>query len=258
MTKFVIIQVQPMDFNSGQTTKPCGLCPPLAGVWGWKSISERLHPLDPPPAGDIRRPEQLPKFLECLLGMLFLGVSLFGCASSEYDLLLQAKSKNAVERQQALIELSQTGDVRYLPLFVAALSPEQPALVRATAVESLGQFREKEVLEPLTIALSDPSHYVRMESAEALGNFPEPSVIAALTARLEVEDHIWVKQKIIQALRLIGTDDCIEPLIKVIADPNESVSKNAQLALRSMTGHYYGKNLDQWNRWWTNYKVRKN
>ena len=56
---FVTIQVQPVDFNLGQTTKACGLCPPLAGVWGWKSTSERLHPLDPPPAGDIRRPEQL-------------------------------------------------------------------------------------------------------------------------------------------------------------------------------------------------------
>lgn len=184
--------------------------------------------------------------------------SLFsGCATTEYDLLLQAKSKNASERQEALIELSRTGNVRYIPLFVAALSPEQPALVRTTAVESLGQFREKEVLEPLIIALSDPSHYVRMESAEALGNFPEPPVIVALSTRLEVEDHIWVKQKIIQSLRVIGTDDCIEPLIKIITDPNESVSKNAQMALRSMTGHYYGKNLDQWNRWWTNYKVRK-
>lgn len=182
---------------------------------------------------------------------------LVGCASTEYDLLNQAKSKDAVERQQALVELSQMENVRYIPLFVAALSPDQPALVRVTAVEALGKFKEPEVLEPIKLGLIDDSHFVRMEAAESLGNFKETDVIEALASRFKVEEHIWVKQKIVQALQRIGLDGCIEPLIHAVADTSDAVSKNAQLALRSITGHFYGKNLDQWNRWWTNYQLRK-
>jgi HEAT repeat protein len=196
-----------------------------------------------------------------LLILCGMGGNLLSCASSEYDLLYQAKSKNALERQKALVKLSEREDTRYIPLFVAALSPDQPTLVRTTAVSALGKYRESEIVEPIILTLEDPSHFVRLHAAEALQHFPEAPVVEALSSRFKIERHIWVKQKIIESLRVIGIANsalkkiCIEPLIEGISDSQEGVAKNAQLALRSMTGQSYGKNIDQWNRWWTQYKL---
>lgn len=104
----------------------------------------------------------------------------------------------------AAIGLGLVGDVRAVPLLVAALDSPVAAL-RAAAAEALGRIGAPQAIDGLVAALEDDEDLVRRAAAGALGDIGDPRAAPGLGAALSTAPRL-TSRTLAAALLRLGED----------------------------------------------------
>lgn len=114
-----------------------------------------------------------------------------------------------------------------------AATRDESVRVRAAAVRALGWLPGDKAVLPLIRATGDGASVVRQSAAEELGRFREPMSLHALTALFNDpnEDVRWAAVLAVGKLR---TEEAIPALVEAIRDPSPMVANAAERALQRM------------------------
>ena len=89
---------------------------------------------------------------------------------------------------------------------LAIASKEMDLSVRAQAIRELGTRQARDAVNPLVLALKDPSPVIRFRAATALGRIGDGSVVPAMLPALE-ENDLFARYSVFKALNRIGRAD---------------------------------------------------
>ncbi|WP_434129860.1 HEAT repeat domain-containing protein [Methylocaldum sp. GT1BB] len=126
------------------------------------------------------------------------------------------------------------GDSAVPPLLNALKDPEES--VRGEAAAALGQLRRPQAVDALIVALDDPATSVRMRAVWALGELKAHDAAVKLEAHLKKEEHIPLRNAIIQALGKIGDTSVIPALIEFVKESPMETRILAAAALGELGG----------------------
>lgn len=126
------------------------------------------------------------------------------------------------------------GDSAVPPLLNALKDPEES--VRGEAAAALGQLRRPQAVDALIVALDDPATSVRMRAVWALGELKAHDAAVKLEAHLKKEEHIPLRNAIIQALGKIGDISVIPALIEFVKESPMETRILAAAALGELGG----------------------
>jgi len=151
------------------------------------------------------------------------------------DLMGELKSQDWMVRATALDILGEIGDSSTSAEFSRMLGdPEHE--VRAKAAKGLGKLKVREAIPLLLAALKDPDWVVRLHSARALGLIGAESAIQPLKAALT--DKSWqVRAAASEAMALAGGAGFIE-LLNVLIDSSDRYARDQALDQLSRAGFY--------------------
>ena len=155
-------------------------------------------------------------------------------------------------------------------------------LVRAGVARVLGQLRDAAARPRLEELLADRHWLVKADAAYALQQIGDPASRAALAGQLDtrnekawmavtdayasfpgrtkretlalaerISDKHWqVRLTAVKALRRVGTDDCLGPLIHQFAAEDGRMKLELHATLKVIARDDLGPNPDTWRRWW--------
>lgn len=111
--------------------------------------------------------------------------------------------------------------------------------VRQASAEALGIIGDAGAVQPLIYALHDHSSGVKVSATIALGQIGDPLAVLALDEALN-DDNADVRREAVNALGIIGADHeiDIQPIIALLADPEDSVREVATTVIRDLGGRY--------------------
>jgi HEAT repeat protein len=105
--------------------------------------------------------------------------------------------------------------------------------VRRRVVEDLGRSGASEAIAPLLLAVADESWPVRQAAADRLSAFPEASLLPALEAALRDDENAGMRNASMEIYVRLGSA-ATEPLLGLLADPDEEVRNFAAVMLGSL------------------------
>ncbi len=159
-------------------------------------------------------------------------------------------------------------------------------LVRAGVARVLGALRDTASRPRLEELLGDRHWLVKADAAYALQQLGDPASRAVLAKHLDTKDEkAWmavtdafasfpgrtkretqdiarrisgkrwqVRLTAVRALRRVGTDDCLEPLVLQFASEDGRLKKELHATLKVIARDDLGPNPDTWRRWWDHQK----
>lgn len=138
----------------------------------------------------------------------------------------------------------------YQQLFLDNIKDED-AGVRAVATRALGIHGKPEHVPMILERLADEDVAVRQEAARALQRLHNPVAIDPLVAALDPDKELdtEVRSEAALALAQYPTPKVLQRLIASMDDPQLAVNRNAQLALRALTGQDFGLDRKAWSQW---------
>ena len=98
------------------------------------------------------------------------------------------------------------------------------AIVRQTAVESLGALGSHDATLPVARLLDDAEPMVRLAAARALGQLGDPRGVAALIRSLEAINEAAVVRTIVAALAILPGDAAAEVLLAAFDEPPTGIT----------------------------------
>lgn len=107
------------------------------------------------------------------------------------------------------------------PILIKAL--EHPSwIIRREALSTLGDFRAPSLSPHFAAAVHDPNWAVREKAYTLLGLYNPPGAVKVLSEGLK--DPVWRNRKaVVKALRIIGGEDTLDPLLAAFGDGDEEV-----------------------------------
>jgi HEAT repeat protein len=146
-------------------------------------------------------------------------------------LIRDLNGKNPHVRQKAAEALGETGDVRAVEPLIQALK-DKDNWVRQKAAEALGKIGDARAIEPLLQALDEEDDSARHGIIEALARMGEKGVLDHLIKILDNKDSGNHKRgSVIVVLKMIGSANAVEPLIRALKDKDDGIRLNAAWAL---------------------------
>jgi HEAT repeat protein len=130
---------------------------------------------------------------------------------------------DAAMQSRAAVALGEIGTDRAVDALIRAWEGSHSA-VRKAIVAGLGKTKSNRALETLVKALSDPAVEVRRAAASCLQTFGCPPVVSALIGALADPDDM-VRTLAVKALGIIGSDQAVEPLRKLLKRDCRQASK---------------------------------
>lgn len=138
----------------------------------------------------------------------------------------------------------------YQQLFLDNIKDED-AGVRAAATRALGNHGKPDQVPLILERLADDDVSVRQEAARALQRLHNPVAIEPLVSILDPDKELdtEVRSEAAIALSQYPSPTVLQALIASMDDPQLAVNRNAQLALRSLTGQDFGLDRKAWAQW---------
>ena len=137
--------------------------------------------------------------------------------------------REKLRRIWALARQRDTNAVRELSTL--ALSDPSP-FVRSRAVSALGRVRKEETLAPLTSALKDQSSSVRIQALQGIKNLKGDGAIGDLQAMMVNDPDPAVRRQAVRLLSTMRSLDMPSVLKWAVADPDDAVSREAKQAVK--------------------------
>ncbi|MFQ5864805.1 MAG: HEAT repeat domain-containing protein [bacterium] len=162
------------------------------------------------------------------------------------SLVISACSSTDIEIEQILRLEDQRIACDSLLTFLNSPEPK----IRARTVEALGKRQDPKCLHALLKMLNDANQNVRLETAFALGQLGNSDAEEHLVERLNTEEVLDVKIRIVEALGKIGTDKTFPVLIELFKASDAKLRSEAALsvgrmALRKLTNSSVTDSLTQ-------------
>jgi HEAT repeat protein len=139
------------------------------------------------------------------------------------------EQREKLRRIQALARQKDTKAVRELSTL--ALSDPSP-FVRSRAVSALGRLRNQETLAPLTWALKDQSSSVRIQALQGIKNLKGGDSIGVLQAMVVNDPDPTVRRQAVRLLSTIRSPEVPQVLKWAVADGDAAVSRDAKQAVK--------------------------
>ena len=139
------------------------------------------------------------------------------------------EQREKLRRIHVLARQKDTKAVRELSTL--ALSDPSP-FVRRRAVSALGQLRNQETLAPLTWALKDQSSSVRIQALRGIKNLKGGDAIGDLQAMVVNDPDPAVRRQAVRLLSTIRSPEVPQVLEWAVADHNAAVSREAKQAVK--------------------------
>ncbi len=145
---------------------------------------------------------------------------------------------------------------------VTLMADDMPAM-RAAALSATGDLGDRTLAPKVAELLRDPAIMVRASAAEALGKFRDPRTITALDKALgDPTNHyrgtsLWVRKHYVDALGSIGDKKALPTLLRCLDDHDETVVEATTQALTNIAGFSMADGRDAtqereaWRRWVT-------
>lgn len=137
--------------------------------------------------------------------------------------------REKLRRIRALSRQRDTNAVRELSTL--ALSDPSP-FVRRRAVSALGRLRNQESLGPLTLALTDESSSVRIQALQGIKNLKGGDAIGDLQAMVANDPDATVRRQAVRLLSTIPNPEVPSVLKWAVADHDAAVSREAKQAVK--------------------------
>jgi HEAT repeat protein len=164
------------------------------------------------------------------------------------------ESNDISTRQRAAHALGGFGPdaAKAVPALIRAFDDEKP-YVRLPVVASLGNIgpKAREAVPVLVQALWDKDSTISWNAGQSLGKIgPEEGVVSGLTLALE-EGGFNTRSAAADGLALIGpaAKAAVPTLIRALQDDESWIRDRSLLALKSITGEDFGKNVTAWQDW---------
>lgn len=140
-----------------------------------------------------------------------------------------------VERRNAavlfgLLALQDHSSKPYFADLIEAARWDPSPEIRSEIVRSLGQIRDKRLIDALRRFLGDPEALVRLQAARALGHLEDRKSFPTLRALLD-DPHPEVRVAAVRALGRIGSSFAIPYLKSALAHADEEVRREAVFSL---------------------------
>ena len=130
-------------------------------------------------------------------------------------------------------------------------------LVRANAATALMQIGMKESLPALIAKLGESQAKVWIAVADAVRSFGGKSKEATIKTVSGLSHKAWqVRVTACQALKVYGTAECMDQLIRRFQVESGRLTKEIYAALKAVSNDDLGKNPDTWKRWWDKQKEK--
>ncbi|WP_372367508.1 HEAT repeat domain-containing protein [Candidatus Uabimicrobium sp. HlEnr_7] len=181
---------------------------------------------------------------------------IISCGSSISEQTVNLKSTQSQDRVLAIEWLHNNveNDSTIKKMLEEALTRDSSPVVRSTAIRLMVKSKDRSFLPLIVKALDDKNHLVRMEAAQSVGSFFGYEYQNLLGEKLQTEEDVWVKLKIIKSLRYLRAKNVVSPLIAMLKDENPSVRHQALAALEKFTKAKLGFKHEAWDEW---YKKQK-
>ncbi len=142
------------------------------------------------------------------------------------------------------------GEDLYQQLFLDNIKDED-AGVRAAATRALGNHGKPDQVPLIADRLADDDVSVRQEAARALQRLHNPVAIEPLVNALDPDKELdpEVRSEAAMALSQYPSPRVLQALIAAMDDPQLAVNRNAQLALRTLTGQDFALDRKAWAQW---------
>lgn len=147
-------------------------------------------------------------------------------------------------RVGAIQDLGDIGDPGFvnLDLLIQALNDKSP-LVRAAAVDVLGDLVDERTADCLTMAIEDRDAKVRSSVVRALGKVGGDAIMNAL-GRALYDSNPEVRIAVVEALEILKGEKTIEFLTTALKDTDPKVRKAAEVVLAEKNGWEVDETLD--------------
>ncbi|MBA2285542.1 MAG: HEAT repeat domain-containing protein [Ktedonobacteraceae bacterium] len=185
--------------------------------------AEKLH------AEEKRKDDFISSLSSAILSRLRIGRPPLSSETGEQQIVAALSSSEWTVRASAVQALGERRERVSPELLVNALKDEHES-VRATAARVLGKLGERAPIEPLVLALHDSTWLMRAAAAQALGNLGKRVPIEPLVTALQDEDAS-VRAAAAQALGSMGKRTPVDPLLAALHDPDWHVRETVVLAL---------------------------
>ena len=156
----------------------------------------------------------------------------------------------ADERRQGINRLSDRDYGRrdpYTERYAQIAQYDSDYLVRATALRALNRSRDQQATPVFIKALGDQSALVRQEAAKALGNIPDPNAAAPLMKLVaDPQESRDVRIAAADALRHYPNVQVARTLSGTLGAREFGVAWQSRQSLMSMTGNDLGYSETEW------------
>ncbi len=135
----------------------------------------------------------------------------------------------------------------HLSGYAVVLRNDEDASVRSAAVRALSRSGDPKYLPDIVAALSDPSDSVRWDAAAALDELPGEAAIEPLRRHAMDDTFGDVRMTCAKALRHYRRREVVRTLTRCLADPSFGVRHQAHASLVELTGRDYGFEMSHWS-----------
>jgi HEAT repeat protein len=169
--------------------------------------------------------------------------------------LQDALSSTKIEiRRRAALALGALGDKSGVPTMIHDMATKNDN-ARDNAAVALRLLKDPRAIPVLRASLRDKDPHIRSIALSALGEMKATQAFAEIAAHLydkEREKNTCVSMppadSAMYAIGALGDRRAIPLLVKALDDAD--VAFAATQALTALTGEPFGKNADQWKKWW--------
>ncbi|MCX5711784.1 MAG: HEAT repeat domain-containing protein, partial [Candidatus Omnitrophica bacterium] len=157
-----------------------------------------------------------PLLIAQLLAEAHVGAEVDKSGARDFQkIVVDLDSSNSDTRKKAVIELGKSGDNRAIQPLIKALNDDNYEVSRS-AVVALYKLGNTSGIPILIKDLKNGlNNFCRRSAAEFLGQIKNTEACVSLLKALAIENDIWVSEKIISSLGLIGDKLAIEPLARI-------------------------------------------
>jgi HEAT repeat protein len=226
--------------------------------------------IDSNPKGDLRRhallaliyghdPQSLPILIaaldtnsdEWLKSELQNGISDLATENELGRLQLFLHDSNTFVGECAVGALKRIGSPKAIEILFGCINDVSvPELTRASAVTAISQLNDPRAVQTLLTSSESSEKWVRYNAIEAMRNKPDQAFVKRLVAALN-DSAFEVRREALSSLmkQKVGKRELFDFALKMLADSNDEVTRNASKALQSLTGMDFGTDAGKWNDW---------